>query len=171
MPEQIPSGGSYFVVELETKIEEVLSLHRDIIRDGRFRGCGPNLQLTRIQNDSNHTQACTGAEQKNEARSALQGKCRKRVIVTHLEYRLHLIQLRPRMLAGEHLDDETAYTPNVCLLRVCSLFDDLWGHPEDRTLQRRSMEAVAGHEVYKHRNIICTLAAHRSKKIYFGEKY
>jgi len=58
---------------------------------------------------------------------------------THLEDGLHLIELSPGMLACKHLDDQAPDAPNVCLLRVRDLFDDLGGHPVDRTLERRTM--------------------------------
>lgn len=43
MFEQVPCRRPHFVVELKAKIEEVMSIRRDIARDGRFRSRGPNL--------------------------------------------------------------------------------------------------------------------------------
>lgn len=50
------------------------------------------------------------------------------------EYSLHLCELGPWVFAREHLDDQTADTPNVSFMRVSTLLDDFGGHPEYRTL-------------------------------------
>lgn len=49
---------------------------------------------------------------------------------TDLEDGLHLSQLRPGMLACQHLDDQTTHAPNVCFGGVACLFDDLGCHPK-----------------------------------------
>lgn len=68
---------------------------------------------------------------------------------THFEYGLHLRELRPRVFAGEHLDDETAYAPNVRLVGVRGLLYDLGCHPKHGALQGRPVCLVA-YERYRH---------------------
>ena len=55
--------------------------------------------------------------------------------------------MRPRVLASEHLDNQTAHAPDVRFERVCLLLYDLWCHPEDGALERRAVCAVAREQV------------------------
>ena len=72
---------------------------------------------------------------------------RRGIAHADLEYRLHLVELRPGVLAREHLDDEAADGPDVGFLGVGGLFDDFGRHPEDGTLEGGTVKAVAGHQV------------------------
>jgi len=72
------------------------------------------------------------------------------------------------MLPGEHLDDQAPDAPYIGLLRVRDLLDDLGGHPIDRTLQRRTMQAIPWHEIVlqffrdaKVRNLDTALVVHQ----------
>ena len=60
---------------------------------------------------------------------------RRSVTGADLEDGLHLVELCPRVLAREHLDDEAAYGPDVRFLCVGGLLDDFGGHPEDGALE------------------------------------
>lgn len=64
-----------------------------------------------------------------------------RISRAYSEDGLHLSQIRPWMLSCQHLDDKTPNAPNIRLLRISRLLDYLRSHPEDRALQRSSVEA------------------------------
>lgn len=53
----------------------------------------------------------------------------------YLEDGLHLTQLRPRVFASQHLDDQAPNAPDVCFTCVRRLFHDFGCHPEDGTLE------------------------------------
>lgn len=53
------------------------------------------------------------------------------------------------MLSCKHLDDQAPDTPYIGFLRVRDLFDNLRGHPIDRALERRTVQAIPGHEVFQ----------------------
>jgi hypothetical protein len=72
-------------------------------------------------------------------------------MTTYPEDGLHLRQVRIRMFAREHLDDQTSARPNVRLSRVRSLLDDFGRHPENTACHRWSMDPNAGQEVYNSR--------------------
>lgn len=67
----------------------------------------------------------------------------------YLEDGLHLVELSPGVFSRKHLDDQAPDAPYVGLLRVCHLFDDFGSHPIDRALERRTMQAVPWHEVWR----------------------
>lgn len=52
------------------------------------------------------------------------------------------------MLTCEHLDDQAPNAPYIGLLRVCDLFDNLWGHPIDRALKRGTVQAISWQEIF-----------------------
>jgi len=53
----------------------------------------------------------------------------------YLEDGLHLTELRPRMFAGQHLDDQAPHAPDVCFTCIRCLFYDFGCHPENGALQ------------------------------------
>jgi hypothetical protein len=53
------------------------------------------------------------------------------------------------MLSCKHLDDQAPDAPYISLLRVRDLFDNLGGHPIDRALERRTVQAIPRHEIFQ----------------------
>ena len=68
---------------------------------------------------------------------------------SHLEDGLHLGELGPRMFSRKHFHNQAANTPNIGFLCVASLFDNLWCHPENRALQRWSVDAISSKEFFE----------------------
>ena len=66
---------------------------------------------------------------------------------SYLEDSLHLGQMRPWVLSGEHLDDQAANTPDIGLERVRLLLDDLRRHPEHGALKRWTVCTVARKQI------------------------
>ena len=58
-----------------------------------------------------------------------------RSLCAYLEDGLHLAELRPRMFASQHLDDQASHAPDVCFTCICRLFHNFGCHPENRALQ------------------------------------
>jgi hypothetical protein len=52
------------------------------------------------------------------------------------------------MITGQHLDNQTTYTPDIGFLCVNALFHNLRGHPKHRTLERGSVRSITGQEIY-----------------------
>lgn len=52
------------------------------------------------------------------------------------------------MIAREHLDDQAPNAPYIGFLRVRDLLDNLWCHPIDRALERRTVQAISWQEVF-----------------------
>jgi hypothetical protein len=101
-------GGAEIVIDFKGLLEEIRSFCGDITGDGW---------------------PC-------RARANLVDACKKLIEATakwktaYSKNSLHLGELREWVLAREHLDNETAETPNICLACVRSLLDNLGGHPE-----------------------------------------
>ena len=87
---------------------------------------------------------------------------------SYLEDGLHLVELSPGVFSREHLDDQASDAPYVGLLRVCYLFDNFGSHPIDRALERRTMQAVPWHEVWRQkRSRLGTRADNDGSKTYY----
>ena len=121
------------MVNLKRSLQEFLSLSGDVRWDG-WAGKGSNLP---------------GHETRGLASARAAGtKLKRRRSITHLEDGLHLRELRPGVLAGEHLNDKAAHAPDVCFLGMPSLFHHFRGHPEDRSLERWTVHSVSDEEIY-----------------------
>ena len=127
MQKALRRGRPLLVVEVERELKEVDSLGGDVRRDLWFGG---------------HADLRNGLSAPAPDRSHEGG-------AAHLEYGLHLRELRPRVFAGEHLDDETADAPDVRLVGVRGLLHDLGCHPEHGALQGRPVCLIA-YERYRH---------------------
>lgn len=120
--------GAEGVVNFECILEEICSSWGNITGDGWPCGARANLVNACIRIFSSPPAAWETA---------------------YLENRLHLRELREWVLAREHLDDETAKTPNICLACVRGLLDNLGGHPEYGALQSWTMILGQGY-TYQH---------------------
>ena len=127
MFKEINSVGPSFMVQLESKLKEILRLRR-YVRGYSWLGGGTDLGTRR--------QSPQGAQ---TADSRMVGG-----VYAYLENGLHLTKLRPWVLASQHLDDQAPHAPDVCLTCVRSLFYDFRRHPENRALQRRAVSAGTG---------------------------
>ena len=52
------------------------------------------------------------------------------------------------MLSRKHLDDQAPNAPYISFLRIRDLFDNLWGHPIDGALERRTVQAISWQEIF-----------------------
>jgi hypothetical protein len=106
------------MVVLKAQIQEILSINRYVRGDGWLRTGRTNLGIM----------------------SATKGKLGGRIrYAPYLEDGLHLVELGPRMLSSEHLDDQATDAPYISLFRVCYLSYNFWGHPIDGALEGRSV--------------------------------
>ena len=55
-------------------------------------------------------------------------------VYAYLEDGLHLTQLRPRVFASQHLDNQAPHAPYVCFTCVRRLFHNFRRHPEHGAL-------------------------------------
>jgi len=118
MLKEINGIGPSFMVQLESKLKEILRLRR-YVRGYSWLGGRTDLGNRRQSPQSAQT-----------ADSRTVGG-----LYAYLENGLHLTKLSPWMLAGQHLDDQTPHAPDVCLTCVRGLLYDFRCHPENRALQ------------------------------------
>lgn len=71
----------------------------------------------------------------------------RRIGTAYPENGLHLSEIRPGMSSREHLDDETAKTPDICFARVGSLLDYFGRHPVDGALKGGPVDFCSGKKV------------------------